>query len=356
MMLDIGLAQLLTSRGPETRNEMSQEQTLPSFFFDTETNRAIHDALPEIVLDILALVTRLGDGAVLVAIAVLFYWFGAETDWRKRGMLMAIAVATLSLNAGLKGIFEIPRPFVADPTLLEEFAVESPGFSTPSAHAMGAAAVYGGLAAVMDTGKRWQRYLIAAFLIGTIALSRVTLGVHYLGDVILGVVLGLLLIAGALYAVDDSTESVLPMFAFALGVALVSRPLGSEEFVTMSIGASAGGLIAWKFIHNRDPKPLGASILAFGAVLIPALLAFRVVEALVTVDIFVAVAGFELPVMAGFRATGYAVLFGLALAVPAIAEQLNENARVRQLQTALPFRGRTLDPELFDHHLTERDD
>lgn len=323
------------------------ERELPSFLFDPETNRAVHDATPEVVVDALTVVTRLGDGATLVAFAVLFYWFGAETDWRKRGMVMGIAVAALALNAGLKGILGIPRPFVADPALLEEFAVDSPGYSTPSAHAMGAAAVYGGLAVVMDVGRRWQRYLVAGALIVAIAYSRVVLGVHYLGDVVFGVALGLALVAGALYAVDESTESVLPMFAFALGVALVSNPLGSEEFVTMSIGASAGGLLAWKFIHDRDPSPLGASILAFGVVLIPALLAFRVVESLVVVDVFVEVAGFELPVMASFRAAGYALLFGLALAVPVLAEQFNDNPHVRRAQDVLPFRGRVVDADLL---------
>ena len=328
---------------------MSQE--LPTFFFDPQTNQQIHDAMPELILDFLAVITRLGDGAVIVAIAILFYWFGAETDWRKRGMLMAIAVATLSLNAGLKGIIGMGRPYqVAELA----FAVEATGYSTPSAHAMGAAAVYGGLAVVMDTGKRWQRYLVAGFLIFSIALSRVTLGVHYLGDVIFGVALGLALVAGALYMVDESTESVLPMFAFALGVALVSNPLGSEEFVTMSIGASLGGLLGWKYIHDRDPSPLGASIVAFGILLIPAFLAFRVVESLVTVDIFVEIAGFELPIMPGFRAAGYALLFGLALSVPVLAEKLNDNPRVLQLQAALPFTGRVLDPDLFeeDHEET----
>lgn len=325
---------------------MSSEQPFPSFFFDPETNRAIHEAMPESMLDVLAIVTRLGDGATLVAVAILFYWFGAELDWRKRGMLMGIAIATLALNAGMKGILAVPRPFqVADLA----FAVDSPGYSTPSAHAMGAAAIYGGLAVVMETGRRWQRYLVAGLLIFSIALSRVVLGVHYLGDVVLGVVLGLLLVAGALYAVNESTESVLAIFAFALGVTLVSNPLGSEEFVTMSIGSAAGALVVWYFIHDKNPQPYGASILVLGAILIPTLLVFRALEALVTVDIFVAVAGFELPVMAGFQVLVYGTLVALALAVPLMAERFNRNLRVQQLQRTLPFQGRVFDPELLDH-------
>lgn len=333
---------------------MSQERELPTFLWDPETNRMIHEALPELVLDALALTTRLGDGATVVALAMVFYWFGSETDWRKRGMIMAIAVAVLALSAGLKGILEITRPlYVADPPF--EFAPEDyPGLSTPSAHAMGAAAIYGGLAVVMDAGKRWQRYLIAGIIMVTVAFSRVTIGVHYLGDVILGVGLGLLVVWFAIWLVDETTRSVLPMFLFALLVALISNPLGSEEFVTMSIGASAGGLVAWGYIHDKDPSPLGASILAFGIVLIPFFLAFRVVESLVVVDIFVEVAGFELPVMAGIRAMGYGFLFGLALAVPVFAERFDDNPHVQRMQKILPFRGRVLDPDLIEERIEER--
>lgn len=327
---------------------MTGQRDLPTWLWDYETNRTIHEALPDIVIDFFALITRLGDGAVVVALAMIFFWFGAKADWKRRGMLMAIAVATLSLNAGLKGILDVARPLFAaqaagDPLAFAPEAYD--GLSTPSAHSMGAAAIYGGLAVLMDVGKKWQRYLVAGFLIVTIPVSRVVLGLHYVGDVISGVVLGLLLVYAALWLESKEDRSVLPLFALALVVALVSNPLGSEEFVTMSIGASAGGLVAWALVENREPDPLGASILVLGLILIPVLLVFRLFEALVTLNIFVEVAGFELPVMAGLRATGYAILFGVAIAVPVLAERLNDWPIVQRTQMALPFRGRTVDTD-----------
>lgn len=326
---------------------------LPTFLFDPETNRAIQEALPSIVIDALAVLTRLGDGATLVALAIVFYWFGAGLTWRQRGMLMAIAVATLALNAGIKGILEVPRPLVvADPPL--PFAPEVyEGFSTPSAHAMGAAAVFGGLAALMETGRRWQRYLVAGLLIAVVAFSRVALGLHYVGDVLLGIVMGLGLVWFGLWLMTEDPRSVMPMFLFGLIVALLANLAGSEEFVTMSIGAATGGLVGWSLVYGRHPRPYGASILVLGLILIPAFLLFRVFEALVTLDIFLEFAGMEVPVMPGLRAAGYGIMLGLALVIPSLAEQLNDWDIVIHLQQALPFEGRVVEPDAVDVSPTE---
>jgi len=152
-------------------------------------------------------------------------------------------------------------------------------------------------------------------------------------------------VSAALWLESKEDRSILSLFGFSVIVALLSNPLGSEEFVTMSIGASVGGLVAWWLVKDREPDPLGASILVFGLILIPALLTFRVFEALVTIDIFFEVGGLEVPIMAGFRAAGYALLFALAIAVPVLAQGLDDWSIVRRLQRALPFRGRTVDTD-----------
>lgn len=328
---------------------MSEDRDLPTFLWDPEVNRSINEALPDLILDFFAIITRMGDGATLVALAIIFYWFGHRWDWRKRGLLLAIAVATLSLNAGIKGILAIPRPlYVAEPAFA--FAPEAyDGYSTPSAHAMGAAAIYGGLAVLMDIGKKWQRYLVAAFLITSVAMSRVVIGVHYLGDVVTGVAAGLLLIWFGLWLMDEQPRSIMPMFTLALVAALVANVLGSEEFVTMSIGASIGGLVGWAYVHDKDARPLGASMLMLGAIIVTALLAFRVVEALITVEILIEVGPWELPIMPGIRSAGYGMLFALALAVPVLAEQMDDWDSVQRLQEVLPFDGRVFEPEKLPH-------
>lgn len=336
---------------------MSGERDLPSFLWDYETNRTIHEALPDFVVTYFELVTRLGDGATVVALAIIFFWFGRRRDWEYRGMVMAIAVATLAVSAGLKGILDVQRPLFAAIEAGQplEFAPEEyDGLSTPSAHAMGSAAIYGALAVVMDVGKRWQRYVLAGFVIVSVAFSRVVIGVHYLGDVVLGVLLGLFLVWLALWVAERSERSVLPVFVLALFVAVVANPLGSEEFVTMSIGSAFGGIFAWWYIHDRNPSPTGGALLLFAVLLLPALVAFRVFEALLSVEVAVEFAGWDVPEMATIRIVGYATLFGLALAVPVLAERFNEHPHAVWLQGVLPFDGRTLDVEEIEQGIEER--
>ena len=320
---------------------MSNE--LGTFLWDPATNELIHDALPGVAVDFFAVVTRLGDGATLVAIAMVLYWFGNPADRAQRAMLLAIAVSTLALVAGLKGMLMIERPlYVAE---LPFAPAEYTGWSTPSAHSMGAAAVYGALAVVLDVGKKWQRYAVAAFLIVTVPMSRVVIGVHYLGDIIAGAALGLALVAVALRI---TTKSVAPMFGLSLAIALVAFGLGSEEFTAMSIGASLGGLVVWSLIEDIEADPHGASLLVLGALVVPAFLVYRVVQAvvLVDVDIQIELAGLGTVPLSGLVSTGvYAVLFGLAVAVPVIAARLNDWRLVTRLQEILPFDGRTVGSE-----------
>ena len=319
---------------------------LGSFLFDPATNEAIRDALPEFVIVFLEIITRLGDGATLVAVAMLLYWFGAEQDRHKRAMVLAVAVATLALVAGLKGILEVRRPLFAAAAAGEPLAFAPEfyeGYSTPSAHSMGAAAVYGALAVVMDTGKRWQRYLVAGVLIVTVPLSRVVIGVHYLGDVISGALLGLLLVAIALRV---TRESITPMFGLSFGIAVAAFLLGSSEFVAMSIGASLGGLLVWPYIEDIDADPMGASILMLGIIVVPLFLLVRLVDALVSIGISIEIAGLGAVPLASIGSTiGYAILFGTALAVPVLASKLDDTEAVHRLQTVLPFSGRTVEPD-----------
>ncbi len=317
---------------------MSEQRELPTILFDPELNRTINEALPGVIVDIFAVLTRLGDGATLVGLAALLYWFGREESRHDRAMVLAVAVATLALVAGLKGIFEVPRPlFVAEPPY--EFAPATyPGWSTPSAHAMGAAAVYGALAVVMDTGKRWQRYSVAGFLIVTVPFSRVVIGVHYLGDVIFGAILGLLLVAVALRI---TRQSITPMFFLSLVIAVAAFALGSEEFTTMAIGASLGGLITWPLVEDRDADPLGASILVLGLLVLGLLGVVRLLDLLIAVEGgFMIAETLSVSFVAILETIGFALAFGGAIAVPYLATQLNDTEIVQKLQTALPFRGR----------------
>jgi membrane-associated phospholipid phosphatase len=86
----------------------------------------------------------------------------------------------------LKGLIERPRPEFADVD----------GFSFPSGHAFGAAAVYGLLGLLLlrvwaESRWRWVWAIAVWSLIPLVGLSRIMLGVHYPSDVLAGIAIGL---------------------------------------------------------------------------------------------------------------------------------------------------------------------
>jgi len=118
--------------------------------------------------------------------------------WDKRlaVRLIVVVLLTMAFNDLLKILIKNPRPFVADGTYKQKWAV-SPSeaktlvleYSTPSGHAMGSGAFYSYLIAF--TRNRFVR-LGLVLLIVLIGVSRPYLGVHYVEDVLLGWAIGLL--------------------------------------------------------------------------------------------------------------------------------------------------------------------
>jgi hypothetical protein len=106
-----------------------------------------------------------------------------------------LVLVTMSFNDVLKMLIKNPRPFIREGTYKQQWAVSAKDakvlaaeYSTPSGHAMAAAAFYSYLYAV--AGQRWVRVAAVAAIV-LIGFSRPYLGVHYGEDVLLGWAIGL---------------------------------------------------------------------------------------------------------------------------------------------------------------------
>ena len=320
---------------------MTGERDLPTALWDYELNRAINGVLPDPVSDGFALATHLGDTGVVLALVALVYWFGRADNWERRGLLVAVAVAALTLTAGLKGVLDVQRPLYAARAAGEPLAFAPDaynGFSTPSGHATGAAAIYGGLAALTDIGRRWQRSLVAALVVAAVALSRVVIGLHYLGDVVLGVALGfgLVWLGGRLSAEDR--DPVIAVLLLALLGSVVAVPLGSNTYAAASIGTAAGGLVVWLATRERQPDPSASAVVLCLLPLAGVLVAGIAVGGLLGADIVTAVQR-QSPLTTTLRGCLAAVSVGLALAVPVVAERFDDDPRARRLRRTLPLGG-----------------
>ncbi|MFI6883454.1 phosphatase PAP2 family protein [Streptosporangium canum] len=129
----------------------------------------------------------------LVVMAAAWFWFRGA----RRLAVWAVVTITVSglLNLAVKEIVHRARPALPDPVSW------APGASFPSGHAMGAATgtcvlVLLLLPYLRSWTSRIAVWVVAAVLAVFVAYSRVALGVHWFSDVVAGIALGVVVVAG----------------------------------------------------------------------------------------------------------------------------------------------------------------
>jgi membrane-associated phospholipid phosphatase len=125
---------------------------------------------------------------ILSALFALFLMRKKENYWLLR--LVLTVPGGMLFNVGLKHVFQRVRPSFDEPLLMLTT------YSFPSGHAAGSTVFYGLLAAYLvckteSSARRFVIVLSAFCLVALVALSRLYLGVHYLSDVLAGIVVGI---------------------------------------------------------------------------------------------------------------------------------------------------------------------
>ena len=108
--------------------------------------------------------------------------------YRKHGVKMALALLVMLCinNIILKPVIARPRPFVNDPSILEQMIIHAPSsFSFPSGHT---ASSFAGACILAHANKKAAFWAYPLAIL--IAFSRAYLQVHYPSDIIAGALLG----------------------------------------------------------------------------------------------------------------------------------------------------------------------
>lgn len=129
---------------------------------------------------------------ILVLVCGVAVWAFARKYAKLAVVLLVVNACSAGLNVALKHSFRRARP-----TLLDKF-IAPDSYSFPSGHAMGSMVAYGMIAWVigrMHPKLRAPAYIVAAFLITNIGLSRVYLGVHWFTDILAGFAAGGIMLA-----------------------------------------------------------------------------------------------------------------------------------------------------------------
>lgn len=149
--------------------------------------RAVHASA--LLLGGARLATLLGDPtATWLIVAAVAGGLAARREWRSAGFVLIARAGAQLLSTGLKAAVDRTRPVFEVPV------ASAGGPSFPSGHSVAAAATWTALAVlglVLVRPRRRAPVLAAAVAVpAAVAASRVLLGVHYLSDVVGGVLLG----------------------------------------------------------------------------------------------------------------------------------------------------------------------
>lgn len=208
-------------------------------------SEAIREAVPAEVVPLVWAVTLLGSAKFLLVALSLAYWNLEE----RRGEVLAlvsVAFLALTLTLVLKYGFDLPRP----PETVRRYPIETSGVGFPSGHAIAATIVYGGAVVALGRVRDPLAVGLAGFAALAIGLSRVVLGVHYLGDVLAGWAVGL--VALGLVALVVRRGAV---YGFAAAAALSVPALvvtGAGPDALLALGGSLGGVVG---TLARSPAP-----------------------------------------------------------------------------------------------------
>lgn len=202
-----------------------------------ETSRVLREAVPDELVPVVWVITLFGSVKLLVLGLSVAYWnFGDHRD----DLLALISVGFVGLAAtlALKYGFDLPRP----PADVQRYPVEPSPVGFPSGHAIAATTIYGGALLAFDrvSDSRWVAGV--AGIVVAISLSRVVLGVHYLGDVLAGVAVGLVILPAATVVFERGA-----VYGFAAAVVLSVPALattGGNADAALALGGSIGGLAA----------------------------------------------------------------------------------------------------------------
>ncbi len=155
---------------------------------DESVARSAHQAVIDssATLSLARTLTHLGDPLVvsLATVAMALVLVGMRA-YGAALYVAAVRVVVIVATAGVKAAVARPRPDEANPVAVAH------GYSFPSGHASGSAALWCSLAILLAIRVRRAVALTIAVVVPVVvAATRVLLGVHFVSDVVAGLVLG----------------------------------------------------------------------------------------------------------------------------------------------------------------------
>ncbi|HEV7930728.1 MAG TPA: phosphatase PAP2 family protein [Actinomadura sp.] len=140
--------------------------------------------------DFMRFMSFIGSSGLYTPVLVLVFWCVNPRIGARAAVVLALSGA---LNTVLKLAWHAPRPYWTDPTVGAHESRSS--FGMPSGHAQGSAVAWGLLG--IHARRRWV-WAVVGVVVLLVGISRIYLGVHSIGQVLAGWVIGAALLAAML--------------------------------------------------------------------------------------------------------------------------------------------------------------
>jgi membrane-associated phospholipid phosphatase len=214
-------------------------------FFDPAVIIFLQSILPYIFWEILNL---LGDPLIYVILLGIAFWC---LNKREGKIAVMLVMFSSFLNIVLKYAFAMPRP---PPGLRQGEYITDQSYGFPSG-ATQTATTFWGWAAIRL--RRWWVVIVGILFISITALARMGLGMHFLGDVIGGIIIAIVLLVWAYFLVPYFEprwkqlpgylqDWLLPIIGVVFFLAFFSAyALGVPFFPTENIAVSMGVIVGF---------------------------------------------------------------------------------------------------------------
>jgi len=194
---------------------------------ETDINFTLQQLGP-VLAAVMHALSFLGTEDFLLLLVPFIFWcvdsgFGAR--------LLFLVVISDFVNGLLKWLFHLPRPYWVDARVKP---LESEiSYGLPSGHTQSATVGWGYLAVRVN---RWWMWLISALVIVSVATARVALGMHFVGDVIGGLIVGLIVLVAFVLIEPRVTRWIAP------------KPIGFQ--ITTAFIASLAMIVIILFVRS----------------------------------------------------------------------------------------------------------
>ena len=209
-------------------------------------SETLREAVPAEFLPVVWVVTLLGGSKFLMVGLSVTYW-NAEEHRRELLAVVATAFVALAVTLSLKWGIGLPRP----PASAQRYVAADSPVGFPSGHTIAATVVYGGGLVAFECHRDLRYAIPVAGIVAAVGLSRVVLGVHYLGDVLAGAAVGVALLGVFVLALRRG-----PTVVFALAAVCAVSALfvaGDTGDAALALGGSLGGTLGT--VRERSFEP-----------------------------------------------------------------------------------------------------